>query len=145
MRIHNIHRNECAGPVSGTRPPWLDAAFDRLLELPDHPQSRVLVAAEGERIHAILGLELAWSASGRLENVTIRVLEIDPGVSDRGIGSRLIRVAEDIAHINGCERVCTAPGLERLAGGSCRITFGRFNPGGGPPRTIVPPRQRGCA
>lgn len=145
MRIKHVHRNEFASSVSEARQPWLDAAFDRLIELPDHPRSRVLVAAEDERIHAILGLELAWSASGRLENAIIRLLEIDPGTSDRGVASRLVRVAEDIAHINGCERVCAVPGLERLAGGRCRITFGRFNSGGGSLRTIVPPRQRGCA
>lgn len=124
MRIQHTHRSELAGRASELRRPWLEAALDLLLGLPDHPRSRILVATEGERIHAVLGLELSWTTAGRLECATIRVLEIDPDHFDPGIGSRLVRVAQDIAHINGCDLVCAAPGLKRWNRGRCRVTFG---------------------
>ena len=145
MRIQHIHRSELAGPASEMRRPWLHATLDRLLQLPDHPGSRVLVAAEAERIHAVLGLELTWTTDGRLECATIRVLEIDPDHFDRGVGTRLVRVAEDIAHIYGCDRVCAAPGLEHWNAGRCRVTFGRYDLGRRAFHHGIPPTRRSCA
>ena len=145
MRIQHIHRSELAGPASETRRPWLESTLDRLLELSDHPRNRVLVAAEGERIHAVLGLELTWTTDGRLEGATIRVLEIDPDYFDRSVGSRLVRVAEDIAHINGCDRVCAAPGLEHWNAGRCRLTFGRYDLGRRASQHGTPPTRRSCS
>ena len=144
MRIQHIDRNELASPASGSSQPWLEAAFKRLLTLPNHPRSRILVATEDGRTHAILGLELKWAADGHVKRATIRVLEVDPDHDNRGVGSRLVRVAEDIAHINGCERVCVAPGLERSKDGPCRLTFGRYDVGRGFSRDIIPPIRRSC-
>ncbi len=145
MRIQHIDRSELAGPATGNRQSWLDAAWSRLLELSDHPRSRVFVATDNGRIHAILGLELNWAGGGHLDRATIVVLEIDPNSLNRGAGSRLVRVAEDIAHIYGCDRVCVAPGLEQWNGGRCRSTFGRSNYSNGSSRETTPPTRRNCA
>jgi len=145
MRIQHTHHSELAGRTSELRRPWLDATLDRLLVLPDHPRNRIFVAVECERIHAVLGLELTWTTDGRLECATIRVLEIDPDHFDRSIGSRLVRVAEDIAHINGCDRVCAAPGLEHWDAGRCRFTFGDYDLGRRALRNGTPPARRSCA
>ncbi len=145
MRIQHIRFNELAGAASEPRRRWLEATLDRLFALPDHPQSRILVAADGDRIHAVLGLELAWSAEGRLELATIRVLEIDPDHFDPGVGARLVRVAEDIAHINGCDRVCAEPGLERWNAGKCRPTFGRDHLWRPASQGGTTPTKRNCA
>jgi GNAT superfamily N-acetyltransferase len=145
MRIQHTHRSELAGRTSELRRPWLEAALDRLLGLPDYPRSRVLVAAEGERVHAVLGLELTWTTGGRLECATIRVLEIDPDHFDRGLGSRLVRVVEDIAHINGCDRLCAAPNLEHWNAGRCRVTFNRYDLGRRACRDDAAPSRRSCA
>jgi len=145
MRIQHIHRSELARPASKQRRPWLEATLDRLLELPGYPRNRILVAAEGELVHAVLGLELTWTTDGRLECATIRVLEIDPDHFDRGIGSRLVRVAEDIAHINGCDRVCAAPGLEHWNTGRYPLTFGRHDLRGRVCQHDAPLTERNCA
>jgi ribosomal protein S18 acetylase RimI-like enzyme len=145
MRIQHIDRAELARPAAGGRQSWLDAAWRRLLRLPDHPRSRVLVAAANERIQAILGLELNWAADGRLERATIVVLEIDPEFSDRSAGLKLVRVAQDIAHINGCDRVNLAPDLERWIGGGRRPKFDRPNVSRGSSRNTTPPTRRSCA
>jgi GNAT superfamily N-acetyltransferase len=145
MRIQQIDSSELESPVSGSRRPWLAAAYGRLLELPGHPQSRVLIAVEGRQPRAILGLELVWAVDGRLVRAIIRLLEVDPEHERRGIGSRLVRFAEGIAHINGCERVHVAPGLERWGGGGCWLSLGYDDLGPGLSKDITPRFQQGCA
>lgn len=144
MRIQHILRSELTSPGSGPRRPWLKAASKRLLTLPDHPGSRILFAVEDGRTHAILGLELQWAADGHVERAIIHVLDVDPDHDDGGVGWRLLRFAEDIAHINGCRRLSVAPGLERWNGGRCRLTHGRGDLGRGSSRDITPPLRRGC-
>ena len=145
MRIHHTNRNELAALTSDSHRPWLAAACNRLLLLPDYPRSRILFAVDGGLTRAVLGLELKWGAEGRLMCATIGVLEEDPDHDNRGVGARLVRFAEDIAHINGCERLCAAPGLERWNGGRCRLAFSRRIIGRGWPKETTPRTQRGCA
>ncbi len=145
MQILQIDRSEFESAVAGSRRPWLAAAYGRLLELPGHPQSRVLIAVEEKQPRAVLGLELEWSVNGRLVRAIIRLLEVDPEHARRGIGSRLVRYAEGIARINGCDRVDVAPGLERWGGGGCWLSLGYEDLGPGLSKDITPRFQHGCA
>jgi GNAT superfamily N-acetyltransferase len=145
MQILQIDRSELESTVSGSCQPWLTAAYDRLLELPSHPQSRVLIAVEEEQPRAVLGLELEWSVNSRLVRAFIRLLEVEPGHARRGIGSRLVRYAEGIARINGCERVHVARGLERWGGGGCWLSLGYDDLGPGLSKDITPRFRCGCA
>jgi GNAT superfamily N-acetyltransferase len=145
MHIRHVDRTELASLISGSRRPWLAAVSDRLLELPDHPRNRILIADDGGQTRAILGLELEWTAGGRLKIATISVLEVDPEGEDRGIGSRLVRFAEDIAHIKGCDHLRLAPGLERWGGGLCRPTLGCDNPERNLSGGFSPRDRRSCA
>ena len=144
-QIPQIDRSELQSQVSGSLRPWLAAALGRLLELPVHPKSRVLIAVEDGHPRAVLGLELEWALDGRLVRAVIRVLEVDPEHDRRGIGSLLVRFAEGIAHINGCDRVHVAPGLERWGGGQCWLSLGYDDPGFGLSRDITPRFLRSCA
>lgn len=141
MRIQHIDHNELASLASRSRRPWLEAACSQLLVLPGHPRSRILAVVDGEWTSAILGLELIWENDGRLKCVTIRVLAVDPDHGGCGVGARLIRFAEDLAHINGCKRLCAAPGLEQWNGGRSRLTTGRYDLG----RRSSRDNQRCCA
>lgn len=145
MRIQQIDHSELEPQVTGWCRLWLKAAYGRLLELPGHPQSRVLIAVEEGQPRAVLGLELEWAVDGRLVHAIIRVLEVDPEHDRRGIGSRLVRFAEGIAHINGCDRVQVAPGLERWGGGECWLSLGYDDHGPGLSKDIAPRFQQGCA
>ena len=145
MRIQQIDRSELEPQVSGSRRLWLEAAYGRLLGLPGHPQSRVLIAVEEGKPRAVLGLELACAVDGRPVRAIIRVLEVAPEHNRRGIGSRLVRFAEGISHINGCDRVRVAPGLERWGGGECWLSLGYDDLGPGLSKDIAPRFQQGCA
>jgi len=145
MRIQQIDRTELEPQVSGSRRSWLAAALGRLLELPGHPQSRFLIAVEDGQPLAVLGLELERAIDGRLERAVIRVLEVDPEHDRRGIGSLLVRFAEGIARINGCDRVHVASGLEQWGGGQCWLSLGYDDPGFGLSRDITPRFLRSCA
>ena len=145
MQILQTDRSELESQVSGSRRPWLTAAYGRLLELPGHPQSRILIAVEVGQPRAVLGLELEWAVDGRLVRAIIRLLEVDPEHDRRGIGSRLVRFAEGIARINGCERVDVATGLERWGGGGCWLSLGYDDLGPGLSKDITPRFLHGCA
>jgi GNAT superfamily N-acetyltransferase len=145
MHIQEIDREEFEPPVRGSHQPWLAAVHSRVRELPDHPQSRVLIAVEGGRVRAVLGLELEWAVDGRLTRAVIRILEVDPEHDRRGIGSRLVRFAEGIARIKGCDRVHVAPGLERWGGGACWPSLGYDDLGPGLSKNITSRFQQSCA
>ncbi len=145
MRIQQIDRSELESPASFLRQPWLAAAYDQLLELPDHPLGRILIVVEGGRTHAILGLELKSAFDDRQHCAIIRVLEVDPEQRRRGIGSRLVRFAEGIAHVNGCDRVQVAPGLEPWGDGRCWLSLGYDHPGRGLSKDIALRVRRSCA
>ena len=144
MLIHQIVRSKLASPAPGSLEPWLAPAYDHLFELPDFPMSRILVAVDGERTRGILGLELKWVADGRLICATVRVLALDPAHDGRGIGARLIRFAEGIAHINGCDRLNVAPGLERWGSGHHLGSPGHIEPRSACSRDITPRLQMSC-
>jgi GNAT superfamily N-acetyltransferase len=124
MHIHQVLRSDLESLTSGCLDPWLVAALERLLLLPDHPWARILVAMDGEVVRAILGLELTWATGDRLKRATISLLEVDPEHVDHGLVTRLIRFAEGITRLHRCDRIHVAPGLERWGGGRCRSSLG---------------------
>jgi len=138
MRIRHTDLHELKKSGAGTRQPWLDAACARLGSLPDHPSSRLLIAEEDGRARAVLGLRLYWGANGRLDKAIICVLEIDPEHSRSGIGSRLVRFAEGIARVHGCNRVEVEPDLEGWGEGRCWLGLGYDDPGAGLRKELRP-------
>jgi len=144
MLIHQIVRSKLVSPAPGSLDSWLATAYDRLFELPDFPMSRILVAVDGARTLGILGLELKWVADTRLICATVRVLAVDPAHDGGGIGSRLIRFAEGIAHINGYGLLHGAPGLERWGSGRRQGSLGCIEPRIGCFRNITPRLQMSC-
>ena len=144
MHIHQIVRSELESPIFGLKQPWLVAAYHHLLELPDHPLSRILVAKDGGRTCAILGLELMWAIDGRLRCATIRVLEMDPEHVDHGIVTRLIRFAEGIARVNRCDRIHVAPGLDRWGSGRRRDSLETIESRACRSRNVTPRFHQSC-
>jgi len=144
MQIQEIDRSEFESSASSSRQPWLVFASSRVRTLAEHPLSRILVAVDEGRIRAVLGLDLLWSLDGSLSRATIRVLEVDPKYDGRGIGARLIRFAEGIARVKGCQRVHVASGLERWRDGRCWLSLGYDGHGPELARDITPFLQRSC-
>ena len=149
MQIRHATPYELDRADDGRQPRWLEAARTRLRRLARPPHGRVLVAEEDGEIRAVLGLRMSWGANGRLVKATICFLSVDPGHTGRGIGSRLVRFAEGIARIHGCNRVDVTPDLETWADGRCWPGLGYSDPGPGlhkvlrsPVRTAV---EGGCA
>ena len=145
MRIQQIDHSELEPVASGSGQQWLAAAFDQVLELPDYPMGRVLTAIEGDRTRAILGLELKSAVDDGLPCATIYILSVSPGHDRRGIGSRLVRFAEGIAHLNGCDRVQIAPELGLWSGGLCWLSLGYDHSGAGFLKDLSLRYRRSCA
>ena len=145
MKIEQTASNEIEidrpKPVSS----WLSAACVRLKELPDHPHSRVLVAKEDGHLRGVLGLRLRWGSNGRLAKATIFLIAVDPDHDHKGIGSRLIRFAEGIAHIYGCQRVDVTPDLEGWGNGRCWPGLGYEGPGTDLHKVLGSPILGACA
>ena len=119
MKIEQAARNEIQIDRRKPASSWLAAVCKSLRELPDHPHNRVLVAQEEGQLRAVLGLRLRWGVNGRLAKATIFLLEVDPDHDHKGIGSRLVRFAEGIARIYGCQRVDVTPDLGGWGNGRC--------------------------
>lgn len=144
MHIHQVLRSDLDSLVPGSLDPWLATALERFRELPDHPRARILVAADGEAVRALLGLEMEWTADGQLSCATIKLLETDPEHVDRGLAIRLIRFAEGITRLHHCDRIHVAPGLENWGGGRCRDSLGYVESVVCPSSDITPTTHRSC-
>lgn len=146
MHIHQLRRSELEALASCAIDPWLAAAVDRLLELPDHPRARVLAASDDDTVRAILGLELTWDVDGRLRCATIKLIEVDPENDGPGLAIRLIRFAEGITRLHRCNRVCVASDLDDWGGGRCRDSLGSVESVVCRARDVNPPKNhRSCA
>ena len=145
MRIRHTDLQELKRSGAGKRRGWLAAACARLQSLPDHPSSRLLVAEEDGQARAALGLQLYWGANGRLVKTVICVLVVDPEHNRRGIGARLVRFAEGIARVHGCNRVDVLPDLEKWGEGRCWQGLGYDDPGMGLRKELRPSGRWKCA
>ena len=131
MQIRHATPCELDRADDGRQPRWLETACTRLRRLASPPHGRVLVAEEDGETRAVLGLRMSWGANGRLVKATICILSVDPNHTGRGIGSRLVRFAEGIARIHGCDRVDVTPDLETWGDGHCWPSLGYSDPGPG--------------
>ena len=144
MHIRQIDRSELNKLASDSCRQWLAAALQWIADLPDHPHGRILVALEEGQVRAVLGLELSIDLDERSRTAVIRGLTVSPEHGRRGIGSRLVRFAEGIAHVNGCPDMYVVPELVAWGDGRCWPSLGYGDPSPGLRRDIAQ-RFRQCS
>jgi ribosomal protein S18 acetylase RimI-like enzyme len=130
MRLRHATRHELETEARCGGARWSSAAVHRLLELVDDKTGRVLVADDDGGLRAVLGLAMDPAGDGGERTATIVELAVDPTHAQRGLGSLLVRFAEDIAFIEGCSRIEVDPHIEGWDDGECWPSLGYAGPAG---------------
>jgi GNAT superfamily N-acetyltransferase len=131
MSIRLITLQELDELGSDARAPWMDVFCERIRELPAAPLGRLLMAEAEGHPRALLAMRMRPDLESRGLRAIICALEVDPEFVDRGVGSRLVRFAEGIARIHGCQQVDVAADLEAWERGRCWVSLGYRDPGVG--------------
>jgi GNAT superfamily N-acetyltransferase len=128
LRHATRHELEAEARCGGAR--WSSAACCHLLELVEEETSRVLVADDEGGLRAVLGLAMDRPGDSGERTATIVELAVDPTHAQQGLGSLLVRFAEDIALIEGCSRIEVDPQIEGWDDGDCWPSLGYAGPAG---------------
>ena len=128
MRVRHATRDELERETRSAGGGWSTAVCRRLLRLVGEESSRVLVAEENGHLRAVLGLRMDRAGGAGPRTARIVELALDPRQSQRGIGSLLVRFAEDIAFIEGCSRVDVDSSIEGWGDGECWPSLGYSGP-----------------
>lgn len=144
MHIRQLHRRELETLLRELNRRWLEASAPGLLELPEFPDGRVLVADEDGEPRALLGLRFDAGCGERSRRAVISVLVVDPVHAHRGIASLLVRFAEGIVRLHGGSRLSVEPHLEGWCEGRCWAALGYDEPDGGLSKPLGTPALQRC-
>jgi GNAT superfamily N-acetyltransferase len=88
----------------------LKAVFGRLTTGPNH---RVMVARDGERVIALMDLTFRETIYHGGDTTIIEDLIVDEAHRGKGIGTRLVQLAEELARARGCRSIELSSDLHR--------------------------------
>jgi hypothetical protein len=122
---------------------WLDAVCRRLRELPEDPGRRILIAEEGGRLRAVLGLIVQWTGNGGPRRARICVLGAAPG-HRRAVVALLVRFAEGLARVHGCQVVEVVDQAAVWGGSDCWSGLGYHEEPSGTSKVLPTARCERC-
>lgn len=128
MKLRHATRRELDREARGDAASWSSAACRRLLELIDHQTHRVLVAEEEGQVRAVLGISMDRADGESARTATIVELVVDPCHAQGGLGSLLLRFAENVALVDGCCRIKVDSRITGRGDAHCRPSPGRASP-----------------